>query len=616
MKSPIDLLLTLVGKDLRRLLPDVKGLERDVITLQKRYENEGNGFLTIALPTFGDALDRGLADRQFACPRGLSKVPGGAIPKLFSGMLCKVFDIETGRLLSDASEECVLSLRQCFRMFKKLGLAQDQVEELDRKAKTGFFKDDKSCESTFAADERDLFILDSVCKLILPNLDSFDPRELPCKHGPGAVAERLSPNKKYSALLTYSSKLDDLGYDIMYSREGINAIAVESSNRSAYGASGCRSRLISVLKNSTSRRTITIEPVVRQFVQQGFNAVLRENITRCSVLRNSLDLTDQSRNSRLALEGSRTGLWATIDLKSASDLLSLRLVEMVFRHRPLFLSGLVDCRSSEVESESCSYQLHKYAGMGNATTFPVQSVVFAVLAISAILDGSTKFPSHWNVVRAARQVRVYGDDIIVPSRFAHQVVRWISLFGLKPNEKKSFSVGNFRESCGIDAFNGVDVTPMYVRLLPATSKVEPNTLVHLVSLSNQAWMRGLYSLAGHLQEWAEKILRKDLPLVRVESPVLGLHTRQNVQEFQRWNRKTFGPETKGFQLIPLKRKDPLDGYAALLKSFLVPLLGRSKGHLSESPVRFSMRLAQRWVPPYSGSAEVLALVTKAQVLEQ
>lgn len=96
MKSPIDLLLTLVGNDLRRLMPDVKGLERDVISLKKRYENEGDGFLTIALPAFCQALDRGLADGKFACPRGLSKVPGGAIPRLFSGMLCKVFDIETG----------------------------------------------------------------------------------------------------------------------------------------------------------------------------------------------------------------------------------------------------------------------------------------------------------------------------------------------------------------------------------------------------------------------------------------------------------------------------------------------------------------------------------------
>jgi hypothetical protein len=601
MKSPIDLLVSLVSKDYTRLLPDVKGLERDIITLKKRYENEGDGFLTIALPALCDALDRGLADGKFACPRGLSKVSGGTIPKLFSGMFCKVFDIETGRLLESDSVEYVLSLRQCLRLFKKLSLADDQADELDRKAKRGFFEDDLHCGQELKIPDRMAFILDSVCKHILPNIDSFDERELECKHGPGAVVEKLTPNKKYSALLTYSGRLEELGYDINYAREGLLDVNVDSSNLSRYGVSGDKAKLISVLKNSTSRRTITIEPVIRQFVQQGFNTLLRSSIERCSVLRRCLDLTDQSKNSRLALVGSQTGQWATIDLKSASDLLTIKLVETVFRHRPVFLAGLLDCRSPEVSADKSQITLQKFAGMGNATTFPVQSVVFAVLAISALLDGFTKFPSYRNIVRVARLVRVYGDDIIVPSEQAHQVEHWISHVGLKVNVKKTFAVGNFRESCGVDAFRGVDVTPLYVRLLPVPSKKEPNTLAHLVSLCNQAWLRCLYGLAEHLREIIEELLGKKLPLVSRESSVLGLHTRLDAQDFHRWNPKLHRAETKGTVLIPLKRSDEIDGYAALTKFFLVPLLGRAPDHLVKSPVRFRNGTRQRWVPAYTGS---------------
>jgi len=61
---------------------------------------------------------------------------------------------------------------------------------------------------------------------------------------------------------------------------------------------GASAKLISVLKNSSSRRTITIEPLLRQYLQQGLNTVLRESITECQILSNCLALTDQSKNQK------------------------------------------------------------------------------------------------------------------------------------------------------------------------------------------------------------------------------------------------------------------------------------------------------------------------------
>jgi hypothetical protein len=601
MKSPIVLLRSLLT-DVNRLESDVKGLERDIITIEKRYEDEGDGFLTIALPAFGHALDRGLADGKFTCPRGLKKVRGGAIPRLFSGMLCKVFDIETGNLKSDSHESTVKCLREILFLFKKLRLDSDSEEFLDIKAKEGFFQNDETCSREFVPHERMLFILDRVSSYILPNIDTFDERELECKHGPGAVVEGFTPNQKWASVGRFSPFLQNFGYDSFYLREEMGEHVVVPGASSTDSASSSISKLITVPKNSTSRRTITVEPCALQFVQQGLNALLRENISRCSVLRCSLDLTDQSKNQVLALEGSHTGLWATLDLKSASDLLSVKLVSIVFRHRPRLLEALMSCRSTEVRSGSSIQPLQKYAGMGNATTFPVQSIAFAVLAIASLLDGDNKFPSFRNVLRAARNVRVYGDDIIVPSKHSHLTMDWITAFGLTVNRNKSFTTGNFRESCGVDAYRGVDVTPLYIRFHPDhSSKKEPNTIAHLASLSNHAWLRGLYSMSTYLQGVAERALGKSLPLTNSKCGLLGLHTRRDAHEFHRWDSKLQCPVTKGYMLLPLKRKDKLDGYAALLKSFHVPLLGRAPGHLEKSPVRFKSRIAQRWVPAYAGT---------------
>lgn len=596
MKSPIVLLEGLLA-DASRLMPGVKGLDRDIITIKSRFEHEGYGFLTIALPSLCDALDRGLALGKFACPTGFSKTRGGAIPRIFSGMLCKVFAADTGLLVQSPDSHSVKMLREILRLFKKLVLTQDQETYLDLQARSKFIQDDEACQTENSFSDRQQYVLDTVCRYILPNLDGVNFSELRYKHGPGAVFEHYKPNQKWNGLLTYSGKLDRLGYDCTYfSNEG--AQLVIDDQLAEYGASGDIARLVTVAKSSTSRRTITVEPLVRQFVQQGLNTHLRREIDSCGILRQCLALTDQSKNQHLALEGSRTGEWSTIDLRAASDLLSIRIVNQIFRSRPLFLEELLDCRSPNVDTGSSVIALRKFAGMGNATTFPVQSVTFAVLAICALLEGVK--PSYGNVQRVARQIRVYGDDIIVRTKSVHQVMAWLNLAGLAVNENKSFTVGNFRESCGVDAFMGVDVTPLYVRHWPVQPSLkEPSIIAHLVSLSNQAWFKGLYSMSEVIREWVDSSLRKPLPLLFSNSSALGWHSRQETTTFQRWNPLLHREEVLAPVLCPLKRSDRLDGYAALLKFFHVPLLGRGRDHLEKSPVKFKSRISLRWVPSLS-----------------
>lgn len=368
------------------------------------------------------------------------------------------------------------------------------------------------------------------------------------------------------------------------------------------GLRGASARLISVLKNSTSRRTITIEPFLRQYLQQGLNSVLRESITECGVLSNCLALTDQSKNQVLALEGSLNRNWATIDLKSASDLLSLSLVRAVFSHHSRFLECMMDSRSPYVHtggSNEPDVLMGKFAGMGNATTFPVQSVCFAVVCIAAIHDNWGKKPNYGSVERASRMIRVYGDDIIVQADHAHQVVKWLHDVGLKVNVKKSFLEGNFRESCGVEAYKGVDITPLYIRHWPHHISESPSVCAHLVSLSNHMWLQGLYAASNYLKETVEGFLGRALPLVSSQSGSLGWHTHLEAVHPHKWCHATHQFLTRTFALAPVKLRDRLDGNAALLKCLTTPLLGRDKDHLERTARRFQHRLVRRWVPSYS-----------------
>jgi hypothetical protein len=374
---------------------------------------------------------------------------------------------------------------------------------------------------------------------------------------------------------------------------------------------GACAKLISVLKNTTSRRTITIEPFLRQYLQQGLKSMLRESITECKILRNCVALTDQSKNQVLALEGSLTGKWATIDLKSASDLLSIQLVRSVFRHHPQFLEMMMDARSPFVYtsgSKDPAVTLGKFAGMGNATTMPVQSICFAVIGIASILDTWGLKPTYRRVLRASRLVRTYGDDIIVHADYAHQLVGWLRDVGLRVNVKKSFLEGNFRESCGIDAYKGVIVTPLYLQHWPHQVGESPSVCAHLVSVCNQAWLQGLYSMSNYLKGVVEGYLGTSLPLVSSESGSLGWVSRSEAVEPHKWCRNTHQFLTRTFALAPLKKRDELDGEPALLKCLSMSRKSHDmhlshldsvrvdKDHLSKTVRRYHTRLIRRWVP--------------------
>jgi hypothetical protein len=163
---------------------------------------------------------------------------------------------------------------------------------------------------------------------------------------------------------------------------------------------------------------------------------------------------DQSVNGRIALLSSRSGHYATLDMKEASDRISEPLVQILFGRNYKWFGC---CRAQKFRIPNIRANAHIvgdlncYAPMGNATTFPVQSLVFWAICVASLQHHGYNQPGA---------VFVFGDDIIVPSKCAEFIINDLESFGLLVNKEKSFWRGLFRESCGVDAFNGVDVTPV------------------------------------------------------------------------------------------------------------------------------------------------------------
>lgn len=394
--------------------------------------------------------------------------------------------------------------------------------------------------------------------------------------------------------MPHLSDLDDrlgaIGYDLVY---GLYHDRLHQGGVSNYHASD-HARLVTVPKSSTALRTITVEPMLNQFVQQALNTHLREEIDKCPVLSQCLTLSSQLPNQKLAIEGSITRDWVTVDLSSASDRLSTSLVEAAFRHRPRYLSAILGCRTPTVDTGDAVIDLKMYAGMGNATTFPIQSYVFALIALTS-MAGTNEVVSYRKLKALARNIRIFGDDIVIKREYYPGLAEWIKHCGLLINHNKTFTEGNFRESCGVDAWKGHKVTPIYLRHDPRKIATDESSFVGLLSTCNQLWLQGMYKTSDCLKSLLDKV--RTLPLVNQDSQGLGYHTHEDLCERHRWSNTLHRYEVRTYVQVPVREPDALSGYAALMKYFHTPGLAEfDRNHLSQSVRRFNTNLRKRWVP--------------------
>lgn len=202
------------------------------------------------------------------------------------------------------------------------------------------------------------------------------------------------------------------------------------------------SRLLTVPKNAKTDRVIAAEPTGNSFLQQGVHSYLRKRLARFGVR-----LDDQSISQNRARDAYAHG-FATLDLSMASDLISR---EVVYHLLPLEWAWLLDLlRSPETRVRGEWVRTEKFASMGNAFCFELETLIF--WALCASMD---------QYLGGVGDVTVFGDDIITPKRSADACIELLNACGFALNVKKSFLEGNFYESCGKHYHRSVDVTPTY-----------------------------------------------------------------------------------------------------------------------------------------------------------
>lgn len=212
-------------------------------------------------------------------------------------------------------------------------------------------------------------------------------------------------------------------------------------------------RYATVPKTSVTDRSIAVEPAANLFLQKGIGESIRKRLQTYGQL--LTDLTGSLTTSKeihmdLARRASKGEIdCATLDLSSASDTISYYLVRLLLPEDWFLLMDAARCPFTKVDGKW--WKLEKFSSMGNGFTFELETLIFlAILRVIAKSRGMS--PS---------EVYAFGDDMIYPTQLHEDVVSCLTFLGLSPNVEKTFASGPFRESCGGDYFNGVDVRPIH-----------------------------------------------------------------------------------------------------------------------------------------------------------
>ncbi|DAD51045.1 RNA-directed RNA polymerase [ssRNA phage SRR6960797_3] len=291
----------------------------------------------------------------------------------------------------------------------------------------------------------------SVRKIIRRVLGRFDEGRFldSCGWGPGATStiprvraslvDKVLETKVSVSSSALSYARIALGRDLHWARaRGIPAdgpfTALTSEFEIVKG-----NRVTFVPKDARSHRAIAIEPTMNLFLQKGIGSMMRDRLLKAGI-----DLSDQSINQRLARRGSLDGSLATLDLSSASDTVSRKLVEYLLPEDWLTAMNRTRCAFSEVNGEMRWNE--KYSSMGNGYTFELESLIFYAVGVAC-----------------CEFVSVYGDDIVCDTSSSLEMCDSLEALGFKLNREKSFRTSDFRESCGAHYFRGVDVKPIYIK---------------------------------------------------------------------------------------------------------------------------------------------------------
>jgi len=572
-KSQVDfyvsLCVQLIGDDPLGIAKS-KDLQRDIEVVKSRCSNEGLSFLTKSLPQLGKALDQAFENSRFSTPIGFPTKKGRSTPAFLQAYFNLVFD-EDGLLRKDACEDAVRHLRQVFFLAYKLENPYSNEEK--EMVISNFTQTDKDLE--LLDDESSHNLIDYASHIISILFAGFDPREVVPRHGPGAVAtgEKLDAKwlfrRKYQAIHQVYPYYEY--FMVGGSRELTDRLAWYNGLEDHISGTA---KVVLVPKDSRGPRLISCEPLEYQWLQQGLGRKLVSHLESHWLSRGQINFTHQRINQELATSNSVTRRYATLDLKDASDRVSLRLVRGVFRRTPELALRLEALRSTATRLPNGDViTLNKYAPMGSALCFPVEATVFWAIMVAAVrLSLDVPFE------RAARRIYVYGDDIVVPSSWSNVCMEALESVGLIVNRNKSYIKGPFRESCGVDAFNGINVTPLRLKK-PWTGRPSDGTAyASYTSLANRLLARGYKSASSFLWKELEHVYGKipygvstsPFPCHEVSSALLANVLNKDKGFKYRWNAHYHRLEFRVRRLSNRRRRTRLDDWARLLRDLVSP----------------------------------------------
>lgn len=596
--------------------------QRDLDTLRLRVEKEGISFLTLTLPTLAGDLERSLSDGFISSTRFRSFKKRGKVPAFLQGYFMNVFDVGTGRIIDEPCKDSVRSIRQFSSAFKKIRIACAPHREA--KAITQFISCEQDLEEELHTDYVNDFTKVANCLWGKVFADSnIIVQDLIPRHGPGATAEKISGNRKFK-FLRWHDRLEP--YFPLLSNAYPNEGACESEEFEKVSVITEEQeqpvRVITVPKTLKGPRIIAIEPVCMQYTQQAISKALVKALEGHFLTGGHVNFTDQSINQRLAISSSRDRRYSTIDLSSASDRVPLDLASYMFNTVPDLKGAVLACRSRRASHPQFNIiKLRKFASMGSALCFPIEAMYFYTICVMALLEKRGLPVSVPSIASVKEDIYVYGDDILVPTNEVASVIEYLQKYHCKVNTAKSFWDGKFRESCGMDAYDGVDVSITYIRELRPSDRKSTKALISWVSTSNQFYSKGYLETASHMIKVCENILGK-LPIVGERCSGLGKvwpSSLENPRVPTRWNERLHRLEVKTWVAKPVRIDDALSGQAALLKCLVkmelkpppLPrnlslkqfalsmrdLIVEDSDHLEQTVKRGTVNLRRRWICP-------------------
>lgn len=616
--------------------------DRDYKRLLSAVDARGHSFMMIDLPAMGKHFDKCLS-YSLLTPSGLPHQRpykrGAAIPRLFKGMLLRVFD-SNGVLRVDPDKRCIFFLRTLYLLAKRFKIScadlstwkqVDEFFEIDRTVRPPSLNWDdgridigsigtitlcdsdgplfprphiEGRDSSSIDSDRAKFCIQFAGDVISSELGEYIPTEWRTKHGPGAVSDLMESGTKYH----FNHWPDRLSQVFDVQTFGFHNLKAVLDDRAHLGLGYCLSRdepyakLIAVPKTLSGPRLIASEPISHQWCQQSILAFLVDRVSRTSI-KHSVTFKSQRPNADLALSSSHSQSHWTIDLSSASDRLSCWLIERLFRKNIPLLRSFMAVRTrfifNGIDKKLPRYlKLRKFSTMGSALTFPVQTLAFTMIACGAIV-AMRRMPLTPNSIRlVSREVRVYGDDIIVPSDCGAFISAILEDLGLKVNPNKTFGTGKFRESCGCDAYDGYDVTKVSIISMPSVSR--PGSVMSAVDTHNNFLMKGCERTAAYIKSTVSGFRGNSIPTTAIDSGLFGWYSFDG-PDFRglrrRWNSDLQRLEYSVTTLLSKVVRTPVEDNATLLQYFTEvckpPISREERLGVSSRPLN---KLVKRWVP--------------------